>query len=109
MATSLFRRSFKTLSGRAWKPLAFPSNGFYVIPADEKFEEETIPGYNSSDYYPVTIGEVFRARYQAVGKLGFGRTSTVWLARDLSECRHVTLKVLNESKTIQESLENELN
>ncbi|KAG6062017.1 hypothetical protein E4U32_002699 [Claviceps aff. humidiphila group G2b] len=109
MATSLFRRWLKTLSGRAWKPLAFPSNGFYVMPADEKFEEETIPGYKSSDYYPVRIGEVFRDRYQAVGKLGFGRTSTVWLARDLSECRHVTLKVLNESKTIHESLENELN
>ncbi|KAG6311302.1 hypothetical protein E4U22_002743 [Claviceps purpurea] len=85
MATSLFRRSLKTLSGRAWKPLAFPSNGFYVMPTDEKFEEEIIPGYKSSDYYPVRIGEVFRARYQAVGKLCFGRTSTVWLARDLSE------------------------
>ncbi|KAG5985926.1 hypothetical protein E4U52_000778 [Claviceps spartinae] len=84
MATSLFRRWLKTLSGRAWKPLAFPSNGSYVMPADEKFEEETIPGYKSSDYYPVRIGEVFHDRYQAVGKLGFGRTSTVWLARDLS-------------------------
>ncbi|KAG6290732.1 hypothetical protein E4U46_001627 [Claviceps purpurea] len=110
MATSsLFRRSLKPLSGRAWKPLAFPSSGFYVMPADEKFEEETIPGYKSSDYYPVRIGEVFRDRYQAVGKIGFGLRSTVWLARDLSECRHVTLKVLNESKTIHDSLENELN
>ncbi|KAG5934568.1 hypothetical protein E4U60_003789 [Claviceps pazoutovae] len=108
MATSLFRRSLKPLSDRAWKPLAFPSSGFYVMPADEKFEEETIPGYKSSDYYPVRIGEVFRDRYQAVGKIGFGMTSTVWLARDLSECRHVTLKVLNESKTIHESLKNEL-
>ncbi|KAG6099016.1 hypothetical protein E4U31_004584 [Claviceps sp. LM219 group G6] len=110
MATSsLFRRSFKTLSGRAWKPLAFPSSGFSVLSADEKIEEETIPGYESSDYYPVRIGEVFRDRYQAVGKIGFGLTSTVWLARDLSECRHVTLKVLNESKTIPGALENELN
>ncbi|KNZ76789.1 Serine/threonine-protein kinase SRPK3, partial [Termitomyces sp. J132] len=31
--------------------------------------------------YPVRIGDLFVSRYQIVGKLGFGMTSTVWLTR----------------------------
>ncbi|KAG6204629.1 hypothetical protein E4U50_005112 [Claviceps purpurea] len=82
MATSILRRSahmqaFCQVANRlAWKPLAFPSEGFAVIPADERIEEETLPNYATSQYYPVAIGEIFRARYQVVGKLGFGTTST---------------------------------
>lgn len=57
--------------------------GTVSIPTSEKVEEETIPGYVATRYYPVRIGQVFRNRYQVVGKLGFGITSTVWLARDL--------------------------
>ncbi|CCE31542.1 uncharacterized protein CPUR_05395 [Claviceps purpurea 20.1] len=93
----------------AWKPLAFPIEGFAVIPADERIEEETLPNYATSQYYPVTIGEIFRARYQVVGKLGFGTTSTVWLARDLSERRHVALKLYIGSGSMVRSLDNEIN
>ncbi|KAG6197735.1 hypothetical protein E4U50_007833 [Claviceps purpurea] len=109
MATSILRRTCKPLANRlAWKPLAFPSEGFAVIPADERIEEETLPNYATSQYYPVTIGEIFRARYQVVGKLGFGTTSTVWLARDLSERRHVALKLYIGSGSMVRSLDNEL-
>jgi serine/threonine-protein kinase SRPK3 len=80
---SLLRRSCSQLISRTWKPLVFPSEGFVRLPTDTKVEEETLPGYVASRYYPVRIGEVFHARYQIVGKLGFGATSTVWLARDL--------------------------
>lgn len=34
-------------------------------------------------FYPVHLGEVFQDRYQTVAKLGFGSSSTIWLARDL--------------------------
>lgn len=80
---SLFRRSLKSFCGRAWKPLTFPNEGFVSISTDKKVEEETLPDYVASRYYPVRIGEILRTRYQIVGKLGFGVTSTVWLARDL--------------------------
>jgi serine/threonine-protein kinase SRPK3 len=82
-AMPLLSRSWMPLFSRAWKPLAFPSEGFVPIPADQKVEEETLPHYAASQYYPVQIGKIFCARYQVVGKLGFGVTSTVWLARDL--------------------------
>lgn len=69
--------------GRTWKPLTFSNPNFMRIPVDEKIEEELFPDYVASRYYPVRIGEVLRGRYQIVGKLGFGASSTVWLARDL--------------------------
>jgi hypothetical protein len=80
---SLLNRPWRSLFSRAWKPLVFPNEGFVPIPTDTKVEEETLPDYVASRYYPVRIGEVFRSRYQVVGKLGFGATATVWLARDL--------------------------
>lgn len=77
------RRSWNSLFRRSWAPLTFPNEGFVSISADAKIEEETLPDYNASHFYPVRIGEILRDRYQTVGKLGFGYTSTVWLARDL--------------------------
>ncbi|KAG6099014.1 hypothetical protein E4U31_004582 [Claviceps sp. LM219 group G6] len=74
---TLLGRSWKTLFSPAWKLLTFPSEGFALISADEKIEEETLPGYVASQFYPAKIGEILRARYQIVGKLGYGVTSTV--------------------------------
>lgn len=76
-------RSIRTFASRAWKPLVFPSTGFARIPPEQRVDEETIPRYVASDYYPVRVGDVFQDRYQVVGKLGYGTTSTVWLVRDL--------------------------
>jgi serine/threonine-protein kinase SRPK3 len=80
---SLFARSWQALLRRPWKSLTFPNKGFTVIPADTRIEEETVPDYVATRYYPARIGEILYSRYQVVGKLGFGSTSTVWLARDL--------------------------
>lgn len=51
------------------------------IPQDERIEEELLPDYAADDFYPVTIGDVYNGKYKIVAKLGFGRASTVWLAR----------------------------
>jgi serine/threonine-protein kinase SRPK3 len=81
--SSLLHRAWKPFQRLAWKPLVFLKQGNASIPASEKIEEETLPGYVATRYYPVRIGQIFQDRYQVVGKLGFGTTSTVWLARDL--------------------------
>jgi hypothetical protein len=78
MPTSLLRR-FR----RVWKPLSISNGAIPRVLPHQKIEEETIPDYLVTRYYPVRIGEVFHDRYQVVGKLGYGTTSTVWLARDL--------------------------
>jgi serine/threonine-protein kinase SRPK3 len=69
--------------GRRCKPLDFSNPSFVRIPEYHKIEEETLPDYIASQYYLTRIGEVIRERYQVVGKLGFGSTSTAWLARDM--------------------------
>jgi hypothetical protein len=47
-------------------------------------EEEFFEQFKKGEYYAVNIGDLLDCdRYQVVGKLGFGRTSSVWLARDL--------------------------
>ncbi|KAI6824809.1 hypothetical protein KC342_g11379 [Hortaea werneckii] len=49
---------------------------------DQRIEEETVPNYKSSRYYPVQIRDVFQDRYEVLGKLGYGATSTTWFCRD---------------------------
>ncbi|KAL5612212.1 hypothetical protein BROUX41_000248 [Berkeleyomyces rouxiae] len=81
-----------------WQPLFFhptkrvPFLDNLNLPLEEEFLVG--PATAAADYFPVRIGALYHAeRYQVVGKLGFGRTSTVWLARDLSAGEYVTLKV----------------
>lgn len=73
----LFRRSLKF-------PVSFPTAGWETLPADEKIEEEQMEAVLEENcYLPVDIGDILLSRYQVVGKLGWGTTSTVWLVRDL--------------------------
>ena len=65
-------------------PLRFPTTGFEVIPANQLLEEEQFDEFKAGNYCPVNIGDIFASnKYQVVGKLGFGSTSTVWLAQNL--------------------------
>ncbi|KAM6511930.1 hypothetical protein FALCPG4_016917 [Fusarium falciforme] len=52
-----------------------------------------MPEYNPDHLYPVHLGEVFNGRFQTVAKLGYGSSSTIWLARDLEAHQYVALKV----------------
>ncbi|KAK2811370.1 hypothetical protein FQN50_002247 [Emmonsiellopsis sp. PD_5] len=82
-------------------PMCFPASGFEIVTAP-KLEEERFDEFKKGQYYPVNIGDVFDSKYQIIGKLGFGVTSTVWLARDLEGHRYVTLKVYTRDETNQE-------
>lgn len=72
------------------QPRSFPASGFDLIDENISVEEEEIPDYLPSRFYPVHLGQVFQDRYQAVTKLGFGSSSTIWLARDLRYVVHVS-------------------
>src|SRR5258708_87233 len=44
---------------------------------------EEIEDYQPGGYHPISIGDTFdQGRYRILHKLGFGGSSTVWLARD---------------------------
>ncbi|KAJ5168518.1 uncharacterized protein N7482_004112 [Penicillium canariense] len=96
------------LFGRRWKPLNFSNPNFVRIPEYHKIEEETLPGYIASQYYPTRIGEVIKERYQVVGKLGFGSTSTAWLARDMNGRRYVMLKIFVQAWSMGQQVDDEL-
>ncbi|KAF5540723.1 CMGC SRPK kinase [Fusarium mexicanum] len=74
-------------------PLTFSTTAYDLIDQNVKVEEEEIPDYVASRFYPARLGEVFQQRYQAVTKLGFGSSSTIWLAQDLKDRRFVALKI----------------
>ncbi|KAL2824859.1 kinase-like domain-containing protein [Aspergillus cavernicola] len=75
--------------GRTWKPLNFSNPNFARIPTSQKIEEETMPDYVAS------------------WKLGFGASSTVWLARDMNNRRYVTLMIFIKSASMGQQLDDE--
>ncbi|KAH6627486.1 kinase-like domain-containing protein [Chaetomium tenue] len=78
-------------------PRSFSNLRYDLIPSSVIIDEETLPDYRPETFYPVRLGEVFASRYQIVAKLGYGSTSTAWLARDLHEHCHVAVKVFARS------------
>ncbi|KAJ5109140.1 protein kinase domain protein [Penicillium angulare] len=91
--TNIMRWVTKALRKPPCPPIKFPTDGFETVPPSEVLEEEQFERFKQGQYYPANIGEVLASRYQIIGKLGFGTTSTVWLARDLEGHRDVTLKI----------------
>jgi serine/threonine-protein kinase SRPK3 len=60
---------------------------------------EDIEDYQPGGYHPISVGDTFdHGRFRVLHKLGFGGSSTVWLARDQREegdqSRIVTLKAM---------------
>ncbi|KAI1914233.1 hypothetical protein LOZ65_005679 [Ophidiomyces ophidiicola] len=87
-------------------PLTFPTTGFEEIDASKDVEEEKLPTYKLEHYYPVKLGQILQDRYQIVGKVGYGGSSTVWLSRDLQNRQHVVLKIcVNHSNKANNELE----
>ncbi|KAM5486081.1 hypothetical protein MaudMau93_005155 [Microsporum audouinii] len=86
-------------------PMRFPTSGFEIVNTSKILDEERFEEFKAGQYYPVNIGDIFGSKYQAVGKLGFGATSTVWLARDLEAHRHVTLKVYTRGEDNREEFD----
>jgi hypothetical protein len=54
------------------------------IPADVLVDEEIVPGYNWKAFYPAYPGELLDKRYELKTKVGWGSSSTVWLAEDIT-------------------------
>jgi serine/threonine-protein kinase SRPK3 len=64
-------------------PAVFPESSFKLVPPSKLIEEETLDSYTPESFFPVQIGAVYHPKFQIVTKLGYGKTSTVWLARNL--------------------------
>ena len=82
-SATLAMACYSSVARRRSEPRIFPATGFTTIDSDLLVEEEGLPDYDANYFYPVKMGEVFVRRYQVVSKLGWGTSSTIWLARDL--------------------------
>ncbi|KAJ3549699.1 hypothetical protein NM208_g363 [Fusarium decemcellulare] len=71
------------------------------LPPHVPIDEEKLPRYRPEDYYPANPGGVLGEQYELKAKVGWGSTSTVWLAQDISSerlfkpNRFVALKICN--------------
>jgi hypothetical protein len=54
-----------------------------LLPANTPLEEEENPDYDPKHFYRARVGETIQ-KYQIVSKLGWGTSSTVWLAKEIS-------------------------
>ncbi|OAX78133.1 CMGC/SRPK protein kinase [Emergomyces africanus] len=104
-------KPFSTLSsvksnatGPPEKPRTLPVTGFDNIEIDQLVEEEELPDYKADRFYPARLGEVFQNRYQIIAKLGFGSSSTIWLARDLIGHQYVALKLYVNTSLVHREL-----
>ncbi|CAG8027706.1 unnamed protein product [Penicillium nalgiovense] len=91
----------RTFSSLRTKPLHLPpTDPTFAIPSHEIVDEERYPNNVPQDYYPAKPGETLGDKYQLLAKIGWGTSSTVWLARDLTRGqwqpeRTVAVKISN--------------
>lgn len=97
----LARLTFKLVLLRWASTKAAPR---YIPPRLDNIED--IEDYQPGGYHPISIGDTFdQGRYRILHKLGYGGSSTVWLARDQQEgkdCgRIATLKAMRADMSPQ--------
>ncbi|KAI7819627.1 kinase-like domain-containing protein [Gamsiella multidivaricata] len=81
-------------------------NDAYSICTDE---EEDMEDYKKGGYHYIAVGDAFNeGRYVILQKLGWGHFSTVWLARDTINNRHVALKVVKSATHYTETALDEI-
>lgn len=77
-------------------------------PDSDNGEQEDVSDYCEGGYYVVNIGDFFQGRYHVIRKLGWGHSSTVWLAWDLHEKSYVALKIVKSAPHFIETAVDEM-
>ncbi|KAL2797006.1 kinase-like domain-containing protein [Aspergillus keveii] len=100
----------KVIQSVPYKSSSLPAK---LLPATNLVEEEHTPHYRPQHFYPVRLYEILNNRYQVAAKIGWGTSSTVWLARALHQWRwlpprYVAIKVNANNYASQECAEKEL-
>jgi hypothetical protein len=54
-------------------------------------DEERFPWYDDNCFYLARPGDVLADRFQILVKIGYGSSSTAWLARDIRKYVHYKL------------------
>ncbi|KAK0110001.1 hypothetical protein ONS95_002664 [Cadophora gregata] len=85
-----------------------------LLPIGLPVNEENVPGYRPEFFYPANPGDVLNFRYELKAKIGWGSSSTVWLARDirrggwLEPNKYVVIKICACNSAKEEDIRHEL-
>lgn len=80
--------------------MRFASSAMHLPAYDWQDDVEYLEAYCPGGYHPIQLGDEFNgARYRVIHKLGYGRFSTVWLAKDCVNNRFVALKFITASRS----------
>lgn len=63
------------------QPSTWKSVGPQAIPPNVLVDEEIVPGYDRRTFFHPNPGDVLDRRYTLTAKIGWGSSSTVWLAQ----------------------------
>ncbi|EPE36816.1 Protein kinase-like (PK-like) [Glarea lozoyensis ATCC 20868] len=65
------------------------------LPLEIPIDEETIPNYDPRTFFHPNVGDILDHRYTLKAKIGWGTSSTVWLAQDTGglSSRYVAIKI----------------
>ena len=61
---------------------AFAHEGAVQIAQTDLVGEETLTRFDSTIWFAVQVGDVLEDRYQVLGKVANGGSSTIWFVRD---------------------------
>ncbi|XP_017050950.1 SRSF protein kinase 3-like isoform X2 [Drosophila ficusphila] len=70
--------------------------------------EESSADYRIGGYHPVAVGDIFKDRYHAIYKLGWGHFSIVWLCYDARMERYCAIKVVKSGQHYMETARDEV-
>ncbi|KAI5459396.1 putative serine/threonine-protein kinase [Mariannaea sp. PMI_226] len=78
-----FRPLVSSILGRT-KSTSLSSQAPETLPIDIPVDEENAPRYDPEAFYPANPGDVLNDKFELLAKLGWGTSSTVWLAHNTS-------------------------
>lgn len=61
---------------------AFAHKGGIHVVLTDLVGEETLTRFNSTVWFAVRVGDVLEGRYEVLGKVANGGSSTIWFVRD---------------------------
>ncbi|KAH8244818.1 hypothetical protein KR032_000877 [Drosophila birchii] len=81
----------------------------FSVDYDSDFMQKESPGqYKFGGYHPVSVGDVFKDRYYAIHKLGWGHFSVVWMCFDSVLERYCAIKMVKSADHFTETARDEI-
>ncbi|KAF4628859.1 hypothetical protein G7Y89_g9299 [Cudoniella acicularis] len=88
-------------------PIPFAMDDLSIfVPSNLLYNQERMSRYKPDSFHPISLGDRLKdGGYKVCHKLGWGGFSTVWLAKDQTLERWVSIKIIGANSTTSKELE----